>query len=161
MYTLEQLAIRQFLSKPLPYGGACGCLGAQKIDSKEEDIFELCLDMSDVTAENRLKTISVIRIFLNISIKEAKQELDKGVLAFDYPLWNTSLKPALEKLGVVCTPVEKLSKRYPVCPCSMPWYQEVQGHYYQILEHRSPDGITHTATNVGPVGGPYNIPKYA
>lgn len=31
MITLEQIAIRQWLSNPAPYMGACGCLGPQVI----------------------------------------------------------------------------------------------------------------------------------
>jgi hypothetical protein len=46
-------------------------------------------------------------------------------------------------------------KRYPSCPCAMQWHEEIDGQFYVIDENRSPDGITHTATLVGPVGGPY------
>lgn len=39
----------------------------------------------------------------------------------------------------------------PVCPCRMAWVEVVDGKYYQIQEHRSPDGITHTAECLGEV----------
>ena len=65
VYTNEQQAIRQWLSKPEPYFSACGCMGAQD----------------------------------------------------DQPL----------------------------CPCGMQMVEIVSGVYYQIEEHRSSNGITHTA----------------
>lgn len=34
---------------------------------------------------------------------------------------------------------------------------EVDNVFYQIKEHRSPDGITHTAVELGPVSEPYKI----
>lgn len=67
----EQTAIRQWLSKPEPYFGACGCMG---------------------------------------------------------PRWGQ-----------------------PLCPCEMKMVEEVNGKWYQIKEHRSPDGITHTAEYIGDV----------
>lgn len=39
----------------------------------------------------------------------------------------------------------------PVCPCAMAYVEVVNGEYYQIVEHRSPDGITHTAICLGEV----------
>jgi len=33
----------------------------------------------------------------------------------------------------------------PFCPCKMQMVEMVDGKYYLITEHRSPDGITHTA----------------
>ena len=73
--TPEQTAIRQWLSKPAPYWGACGCMGIQDNE--------------------------------------------------------------------------------PGCPCEMKCVEIVEGSYYQIIENRSPDGITHEAKLLGPVGGPY------
>jgi hypothetical protein len=43
----------------------------------------------------------------------------------------------------------------PVCGCAMSWVEEVEGRFYKILESRSADGITHSAVDLGPVGGPY------
>jgi hypothetical protein len=43
----------------------------------------------------------------------------------------------------------------PLCYCIMAMVENVEGSYYQIFEHRSPDGITHEAKLLGPVGGPY------
>lgn len=51
-------------------------------------------------------------------------------------------------------------KRYPACPCSMSYYEIVEGNFYRIETHRSPDGITHSATLYGPVGGPYLYDEY-
>ena len=39
----------------------------------------------------------------------------------------------------------------PKCPCAMAYVETVDGEYYQIVEHRSPDGITHSAINLGRV----------
>ena len=50
--------------------------------------------------------------------------------------------------------------REPLCSCAMKYAELVDGIYYQISEQRSPDGITHEAKVLGPVGGPYNTPKY-
>jgi hypothetical protein len=33
----------------------------------------------------------------------------------------------------------------PVCPCLMQWVVKLEDGFYQITEHRSPDGITHSA----------------
>ena len=37
----------------------------------------------------------------------------------------------------------------------MRYVELVDGNYYYISSHRSPDGITHKAEFVGPRGGPY------
>jgi hypothetical protein len=67
--TNEQIAIRQWLSKPGPYFDACGCMGPQG--------------------------------------------------------------------------------NMPRCPCGMKMVEKVDGSWYEIKEHRSPDGITHTAEKIG------------
>lgn len=36
----------------------------------------------------------------------------------------------------------------PVCPCRMKMVEKIEGIYYEITEHRSPEGITHTATEL-------------
>lgn len=66
--TNEQIAIRQWLSKPAPYFDACACRGPQE--------------------------------------------------------------------------------GYPRCPCRMLKVEKVDGAWYEITEHRSPDGITHTAEKI-------------
>ena len=68
MSSSEQIAIRQWLSKPAPYFGACGCMGPQNGE--------------------------------------------------------------------------------PFCPCKMRMVEKVNGDYYLIKEHRSPEGITHSAEKV-------------
>jgi len=67
--TNEQIAIRQWLSKPAPISNACGCMGPRNGE--------------------------------------------------------------------------------PECPCMMKWIEKVDGHWYHIREHRSPNGITHTAERIG------------
>jgi hypothetical protein len=47
----------------------------------------------------------------------------------------------------------------PRCPCAMGYVEEVDGKWYEITEHRSPDGITHTATYIGDVGKPIDPVK--
>lgn len=71
MTTNEQQAVRNWLSKPEPYFGPCGCMGRQG--------------------------------------------------------------------------------NQPECPCMMKMVEVVDGHYYKILEHRSPSGITHSAELLGKV----------
>lgn len=36
----------------------------------------------------------------------------------------------------------------PLCSCAMNYVELVNGIYYRIHEHRSPDGITHTAEHL-------------
>lgn len=48
----------------------------------------------------------------------------------------------------------------PACRCAMQYVELVNGVYYRIYEHRSPDGITHTAFCLGPRGGPYTLDQY-
>ena len=36
----------------------------------------------------------------------------------------------------------------PRCPCRMQMVEQVDGEWYEITEHRSPDGITHTAEKI-------------
>ena len=38
---------------------------------------------------------------------------------------------------------------YPRCPCRMLKVEKVDDGWYEITEHRSPDGITHTAERIG------------
>ena len=33
----------------------------------------------------------------------------------------------------------------PVCPCRMGWVERVNGRWWKITEHRSPNGVTHSA----------------
>lgn len=66
--TNEQIAIRQWLSKPAPYFGACGCMGNREGE--------------------------------------------------------------------------------PRCRCQMKMVEKVDGMWYEITEHRSPDGITHSAKRI-------------
>lgn len=40
----------------------------------------------------------------------------------------------------------------PVCPCAMARVEVVDGKYYKIHEHRSADGITHSAEFLCEVG---------
>jgi hypothetical protein len=46
-------------------------------------------------------------------------------------------------------------KREPLCPCAMSYVEIVDDQYYRINTNRSADGITHSATLLGPIGGPY------
>lgn len=39
----------------------------------------------------------------------------------------------------------------PECMCMMQMVEIVDGNYYKICEHRSPDGITHSAELIGKV----------
>jgi len=36
----------------------------------------------------------------------------------------------------------------PVCGCAMQWVEKVDGRWFQIEEHRSPDGVTHSAEEI-------------
>lgn len=42
----------------------------------------------------------------------------------------------------------------------MSYFEIVEGNFYRVDEHRSPDGVTHTALLFGPVGGPYLYDQY-
>lgn len=69
MMTNEQLAIKQWLSKPAPYFDACGCMGPQN--------------------------------------------------------------------------------NMPRCPCKMQMVEKVNHVWFEIIEHRDRNGITHTAMEIG------------
>ena len=99
--TNEEQAIRQFLSRPAPSCGPCGCMGPRV-----------------------LKELEVIDNF---------------------------------KCGVWPYNPNDLE---PLCRCAMRHTELVNGVYYEIIEHRSPTGITHEAEVLGPVGGPYTNLKY-
>lgn len=151
-YTAEQKAIRQFLSKPAPYGSACGCMGPQSIGPEKSDIFQLTINFE----ENRLEAIKLIHNYFKISLAEAKDKLEKNnVFDFEYDFQYKRLEEKLIEKNIKYTIKENPSMRYPVCPCAMSYVEEVDGQFYKIIENRSPDGITHQAILLGPVGGPY------
>jgi hypothetical protein len=39
-------------------------------------------------------------------------------------------------------------KGEPDCPCAMQWIEKVDGSWYRIHEHRSTNGITHSAERI-------------
>lgn len=49
------------------------------------------------------------------------------------------------------------AKRTPVCGCAMQWVEEVDGYFYRVLPDYQGG---HTATLLGPVGGPYLCDMY-
>lgn len=159
-YTPEQQAIRLFLSKPAPYNSACGCMGQQKMPSNQLNSFsfnqyEVTLDKNFI---DRGFVILLLRNFYNTTLFEAKKRLDADVpFGFNefYELVKFTMR--LKNSDIPFSITENPSGLYPVCPCAMQYVMEVDRVFYQIKEHRSPDGITHTAVELGPVGGPYKI----
>jgi hypothetical protein len=95
-----------------------------------------------------------------LSMEEAKQLMSHEPISrkSEYPLFSHTDLNAMKELGVEVAEGRAVDPNYgykPVCPCAMAYVEEVNGFFYMIIEHRSPDGITHTAKNLGPVGGPY------
>ncbi len=157
--TPEQQAIQTFLSKPAPYGSACGCLGPQLIDHSVESNHHYIV--KTVNVPDRLAAMKVIRQYCKLSLQDTRTALEANRFKFDYDLQVKTFTKALAETGCT-TEVESVgNSRYPVCPCAMLYVSEVEGRFYRVDEHRSPDGIAHTATDLGPVGGPYkNVSGY-
>lgn len=148
--TPEQRAIRQWLSKPYPTSSACACLGP------------LSHGESSITIHASRAKFITMKILVNYLSKYASMgELEEFVNG--KPIKQSSwwideylfkqLSSTLLNNGVTLTYVPLTYD--PVCACAMAFVEEVDGSYYKISEHRSPDGVTHTAKLLGPVGGPY------
>jgi hypothetical protein len=69
-------------------------------------------------------------------------ECEKELLAIRQ--WLSKPPPHFSACGCM----GKLNESDPDCACKMQMYEQVEGSWYKIEEHRSPNGITHTATRV-------------
>lgn len=175
-YTPEQLALRQWLSKPYPNGGAggCCCLGPRRLPQYEAPVEAgyivggtlrpqgsdggtavFIVDITDF-GSNPTKVASIIKQELKLSVQEAGEFLKKkqAKLIFSWHVNGTFLEE-LQRAGAVFEQRTRKPAREPACGCDMKFIELVHGVYYKITEHRSPDGITHTVTKIGPIGGPY------
>lgn len=148
----QRKAIRLFLSKPAPVQFGCGCTGPQPIDSSRTENFYIVklIDVSD-----RLETMKIIKGYYCLPTQAAKHALSVNQFKFDYDLQVAIFTKALADVGCTTEVTRIGNGYYPVCPCMMKYVSEVDGRFYNVVEHRSPDGITHTAVDLGPVGGPY------
>lgn len=61
-----------------------------------------------------------------------------------------AIRQWLSKPAPVFEPCGCLGPRngQPLCPCMMKMAEQVDGVWYRITEHRSCDGITHTAQRI-------------
>lgn len=157
-YTPEELAIRQYLSKPLSGGYACGCVGTQPIKNDDEIALNFELKIKSYDNNKRKEVIQAIRQYTGLPLIESREHLDqKNVFGFEDQHYCSQLKNQLEAVGVQCEVIKNEVLLYPYCPCAMQKVMEVEGNFYEVTENRSPDGVTHKAQLLGPVGGPYNI----
>lgn len=155
-YTSEQRAIRQHLSKPEPYSSACGCMGPQRLDEKTSwDPYTKQLRITNV-GENHIKIAKVIRSEISCGLDEVFQYLSNDTMSIEVPIHKfKDLQQRLTDAGAKYEIVIPISNLYPLCPCQMKYVEEVDGVFYRIITHRSPDGITHSTEELGPRGGPY------
>jgi hypothetical protein len=54
--------------------------------------------------------------------------------------WLSKPAPTQEPCGCMGS-----ARGEPVCRCAMAYVEVVNAAYYQVTEHRSPDGISHSA----------------
>lgn len=157
-YTPEELAIRQYLSKPLQGGYPCGCVGRQPIINDDETPLNAELKIKSYDNDKRKEVIQIIRQHTGLPLIECRDQLDsKSAFGFEDKHYCSQLKNKLDTIGVECEAIVHAQLLYPYCPCSMRNVMEVEGHFYEVIENRCPDGITHKAQLLGPVGGPYNL----
>lgn len=161
MMTPQETAIRQHLSKDRPYHAGCGCMGPQPIEPTARRKGMYGLDSWHITITSTgPNTVHVMRMLRNFFQLTTAQ-----VLAVKTSPWKSpdcfiesrqkDIAKELNNLGAIVELSNTKPPMNPLCPCSMAWVEEVDGAFYNISEIRSPDGITHTATLLGPVGGPY------
>jgi hypothetical protein len=153
LYTPEQQAIQEFLSKPEPCNGACCCMGPQQIkDVKLQSApFVVKLDK----ANDRVKALKTIRQLNKLSLQEAQAALAENSFGFEYDFQVKRFTQELVNAGLQYEVKVNPTGYYPVCPCAMSYVSEVEGNFYQVHTHRSHNGITYTTELLGPVGGPY------
>lgn len=157
-YTPEQLAIRQYLEKPLSGAYACGCVGRQPIEDEPGSAFNFELKIKSYPPEVRKEVIQAIRRCSGLGLIESKLKLDNGdSFNFDDKYYCAKFKNELEYMGVQCEVIENKPLMYPYCPCAMRNVMEVEGNFYEVVENRSAEGVTHDAYLIGPIGGPYEL----
>ena len=59
-----------------------------------------------------------------------------------------------------CACIGRREPTDPVCGCAMAWVEKIDGHFFQIKEHRSPDGVTHSAEEIFAPEDPKRIIKF-
>lgn len=159
--TPEQRAIRQFLQRPEPKCTMCGCVGPQPIDSSvARGAFgwqQHHVRISNLGVK-RIDVVRLVRKEVKLSMSGiesvfATNSLDLPSTPFQSKC--TELASKLNELGATAEVITIGPKMEPLCPCQMRTVEIVDGSYYRILTNRAPDGITHKATRLGEVGGPY------
>jgi hypothetical protein len=170
--TNEERAIRQWLSKPAPIPHACCCVGAAPIyDSNgcapgyQTPAYTLKATVPDNTErEAVMKMALVVKRVFQLSLEETKTFMRDGTFTRVWReyVWPPSITKELVEAGLNIADVQTndIGIAYePRCRCAMAWVELVEDEhgafYYEINEHRSPDGITHTAKLIGPHRGPY------
>lgn len=152
-FTIEQRAIREFLAKPVSYGGACACMGPREIPNFElkEDPYVVKL----LNEEHRTNYILFVKKYFNISMGESKEKVDENNVGFDNPYICEDFVKQAKVNGIDVEIKYNPTGLEPYCGCSMFNVVEVDGSYYEVKENRSVDGITHEVILLGKIGGPY------
>jgi hypothetical protein len=160
--TPEQQAIRQHLSKPAPRGGACGCMGPAPIDPYATGNPTFKVIVTDF-GPNRTAVACALRSELQLPMPEVGAGMKANCLELPEFMWEVKagLLDKLVGAGATCDVIPSpTARREPLCRCAMSCVEIVDGIYYRVDTHRSPDGITHTAKKLGPIGGPYTVDQY-
>jgi ribosomal protein L7/L12 len=154
-YTPQQRAIRQWLSKPAPNYGGCGCMGPQRLDGKwDHESVDADINIYSM-GDTPIKVVQVLRADMGMTLFDAKKLLDAKRGLLEKVVNAEKVDSNIRAAGGVCQIITPISNLEPECPCEMRTVEVVDGVYYKIIEHRSPDGITHEAFEIGPIGGPY------
>jgi len=151
--TIEQKAIREFLAKPVSYGGACACMGPREIPGFElkEDPYIIKL----LNEEQRTNYILFIKNYFKISMNESKEKVDKNKVGFDNPYICEDFVRQANRSGINVEIKYNPTGLEPFCSCAMYNVVQIEDNYYKVTENRSADGITHDVVCLGKVGGPY------
>lgn len=131
-------------------------MGPRRLDDKADwDSETVELRVTDI-GPNRIAVAKVLHVETACSLEQVQQCLkDNGVSLKSYGFRLQKVQQQLTELGATAEIIVPKSNLYPRCPCAMAWVEEVDGVFYDIIEHRSPDGVTHEAVEIGPRGGPY------
>lgn len=162
--TPEQIAIRQHLSKERPWPHGCACMGRRPRRTSDRNSpgpsypgdTEYEVIVPDL-GEDKLKTVQELRRVFAIPLSAVKSILAAGSWSLKTREYVGHDVKKLKKAGIKCELREDSPELEPYCACAMAWVEVVDSHYYRIDEHRSPDGVTHTAKHIGHIAGPYML----
>lgn len=164
--TAQERAIQLFLSKEAPRSDPCGCMGRQPLNKSSKyspgrsypnEVWQEIVVHN--LGKDKLKTVQQLRRDFDLPLQHAPSILKAGTFRKECTYVNQGTVHRLKQLGCTVEVLEHGAELEPDCPCGMQWVVEVDNHYYRIHENRTPDGITHTAEDLGHMAGPFKIKK--